>query len=68
VRTILKKVFKTKKNLLLSADEGEKRQVLQEYVDRVVIQPSKGINDFDAEITYRVFSNGAEGILTPVRR
>ncbi|MNW13330.1 hypothetical protein D3C71_2112660 [compost metagenome] len=49
-----------KKNSLLSTDEGVKKQVLQEYVDRVDIQPSKDINRFDVEITYRVFTNGAE--------
>lgn len=64
----IRQIINMKKNLLLSADESEKKQVLQEYVDRVVIQPSKDINCFEAEITYRVFSNGAEGSRTPVRR
>jgi len=65
---IIIKILNDKKNLLLSADEDEKKQVLQEYVDRVVIHPSKDINSYDVEITYRVFSNGGEGIRTPVRR
>lgn len=66
--SLIVQVLNEKKNSLLSADEDEKKQVLQEYVDRVVIQPSKDINRFDAEITYRVFSNGGEGSRTPVRR
>lgn len=66
--SLISQVLNEKKNLLLSADDDEKKQVLQEYVDRVVIQPSKDINRFDVEITYRVFSNGGEGSRTPVRR
>lgn len=66
--SLIVQVLNEKKNSLLSADEDEKKQVLQEYVDRVVIQPSKDINQFDAEITYRVFTNGGEGSRTPVRR
>lgn len=66
--SLIKAILEEKKNSLLSADEDEKKQVLQEYVDRVVIQPSKDINKFDAEITYRVFNNGGEGSRTPVRR
>jgi site-specific DNA recombinase len=65
---IIEKILMNKKNLLLSANEDEQKEVLQEYVDRVVIQPSRDINSFDAEITYRVFTNGAEGSRTPVRR
>ncbi len=61
-------IINAKKNSLLSADEDEKKAVLQEYVDRIVIQPSKDINNFDAEITYRVFNGGAEGSRTPVRK
>jgi len=54
-------IIETKKNLLLAGDDAEQKQVLQEYVDRVVIQPSRDINRFDVEITYRVFNNGGEG-------
>lgn len=61
-------ILNSKKNSLLSASDDEKKQVLQEYVDRVVIQPSKDINSFSTEITYRVFNGGGEGIRTPVRR
>ncbi|MCP1310227.1 zinc ribbon domain-containing protein [Paenibacillus tyrfis] len=61
-------IINDKKHLLLSGEEEDKKQVLQEYVDRVVIQPSTDINQYDAEITYRVFSNGDEGNRTPVRK
>lgn len=64
----IRRVIDIKKNLLLSAEDGEKKQVLQEYVSRIVIQPSKDINRFGAEVTYRVFTNGGEGSRTPVRR
>jgi site-specific DNA recombinase len=66
--SLILKILESKKNSLLSGDKDEKKQVLQEYVDLVVIQPSKDINRFDVEITYRVFSNGGEGSRTPVRR
>lgn len=64
----IRQVIETKKNLLFSDDEAGKKQVLQEFVDRVVIQPSRDIDQYDVEITYRVFTNGAEGSRTPVRR
>ncbi|MGG1879106.1 recombinase family protein [Paenibacillus cisolokensis] len=66
--SLIIKILEEKKTTLLSADEDDKKAVLQEYVDRVVIQPSKDINRFEAEITYRVFNNGGEGSRTPVRR
>jgi len=53
-------LLNAKKDSLLSADDDEKKAVLQEYVGRVVIQPSKDINHFDVEITYRVFNGGGE--------
>lgn len=49
-----------KKDLLQSADDDEKKQVLQEYVDRIVIQSSTDINNYATEITYRVFNGGGE--------
>lgn len=66
--SLILNILNGKKNALLSANEDDKKAVLQEYVDRVVIQPSKDINQFETEITYRVFSNGGEGSRTPVRR
>lgn len=66
--SLIRAILESKKNSLLSDDEDEKKRVLQEYVDRVVVQPSKDINRFDVEITYRVFNNGGEGSRTPVRR
>lgn len=65
---LIMSVINDKKHLLLSGDDEDKKQVLQEYVDRVVIGPSTDINHYDAEITYRVFSDGDEGNRTPVRR
>ncbi|MBW7475912.1 recombinase family protein [Paenibacillus oenotherae] len=56
------KVLENKKNSLNSSDENDKKEVLQEYVDRIVIQSSTDINHYDAEITYRVFNGGGEGI------
>lgn len=53
-------IINSKKNSLLFGDEDEKKVVLQEYVDRIVIQPSKDINRFETEITYRVFNGGGE--------
>lgn len=66
--SLIVSILSSKKNSLLSAGDDEKKQVLQEYVDRVVIQPSRDINSFSTEITYRVFNGGGEGIRTPVRR
>jgi len=54
------KILNEKKDLLHSADEDEKKQVLQEYVDRIVIQSSTDINKYETEITYRVFNGGGE--------
>ncbi|GIP17807.1 resolvase [Paenibacillus montaniterrae] len=55
-------VLTSKKNSLMSADDDDKKAVLQEYVQQVVIQPSTDINNYEAEITYRVFNGGGEGI------
>lgn len=54
--------FTMKIHLLHSADEADKKQVFQEYVDHVVIQPGTDIKRFRAEISYRVLSGGGEGI------
>lgn len=61
-------LLEEKKHLLFSSSDEDKKQVLQEYVDRIVINPSKDINNFDVEITYRVFNGGGEGICTPVSK
>lgn len=58
--SLIVKILEEKKNALLSANEDEKKAVLQEYVDRIIIKPSKDINDFETEITYRVFNYGGE--------
>jgi len=48
------------KKLPPSATEDEKKEVLEEYMDRIVIQPSKEINHFETVITYRVLNDGGE--------
>ncbi|MEI7028421.1 hypothetical protein, partial [Paenibacillus sp. y28] len=67
---LIYQIINDKKHSLMSSDEEDKKQVLQEYVHRIVIQPSKDINNFEVEITYRVFSNGGEPCLckTTIRR
>ncbi|MCY9529140.1 recombinase family protein [Paenibacillus alvei] len=62
------RIIEDKKHLLNTADEQQQKEVLQEYVERITIQPSKDINSYNVDITYRVFSGGGEGIRTPVRR
>lgn len=66
--SLILNVLNSKKNSLLYAEEDEKKQVLQEYVDQVIIQNSRDINNYEVEITYRVFNGGGEGSRTPVRR
>jgi site-specific DNA recombinase len=63
---LIRSIITNKKHLLYSADEADKKQVLQEYVDHVVIQSCNDIDLFNAEITYRVLSGGGEGSRTPV--
>lgn len=58
--SLIVRIMDEKKNALLSADEDEKKAVLQEYVHQVIIKPSSDINDYEAEITYRVFNYGGE--------
>ncbi|NEZ44642.1 recombinase family protein [Paenibacillus alvei] len=62
------RIIEDKKHLLHTADEQQQKEVLQEYVERITIQPSKDINSYNVDITYRVFNGGGEGIRTPVRR
>jgi site-specific DNA recombinase len=58
---IIRNIITNKKHLLHSADDADKKEVLQEFVDRVVIQHSSHLDNFRAEITYRVFKYGDEG-------
>ncbi|ODA41060.1 recombinase family protein [Desulfosporosinus sp. BG] len=53
-------ILRQKKNSLFSVDVAEKKRVLQEYVNRIKINPSDNINTLDAEITYRVFNGGGD--------
>jgi site-specific DNA recombinase len=57
---IIRKIVTNKKHLIHSADDADKKEVLQEFVDQVVVQPSNHLDDFQAEITYRVFRYGGE--------
>lgn len=57
-----------KKDALYSSDENEKKRIIQEYVDKVIINPSDSINTLNVEITYRVFNGGGEGTCTPVSK
>jgi site-specific DNA recombinase len=61
-------IIQEKKRSLFSSNEEDKKQVLQEYVDKITISPSKNINGFDVEIIYRVFNGGGEGTCTPVSK
>lgn len=61
-------ILKRKKDSLFSTDEDEKKKVLQEYVERIIINPSRDINSLDIKITYRVFNGGGEGTCTPVSK
>jgi hypothetical protein len=45
----------SKKHLLHSAVDADLKEVLQEYVQQVVIKPSNDISQFDAEINLQVF-------------
>jgi len=53
-------VLKMKKDSLFSNNEEEKKKVLQEYVNRIIVNPTDNINELDLEITYRVFNGGGE--------
>lgn len=53
-------IMTNKKHLLQSADESDRKEVLQEYVEQVVLQPSNDISHYETEITYRVFHGGGE--------
>ncbi len=61
------KVLEQKKNLLYSGSPEEKKQVLQEYIDSVIILSSTD-HELDFELTVRVFNGGGEGTCTPVSK
>jgi site-specific DNA recombinase len=48
---IILEVLTSKKNALFSFDEEEQKQVIREFVDKVVILPSESIDDFSAGVT-----------------
>jgi site-specific DNA recombinase len=53
------KILHHKRDTLLSASDEDKKSVLQEYVDQIIIKASSDINNFDTEITFRVFKDVA---------
>ena len=61
-------LLEQKKHSLFSDSDEEKKQVLQEFVQEVIILPSRDINNFYVELTCRVFNGGGGGIRTPVRK
>ena len=65
--SILIKVLNAKKDQLLSADDGDRKQVFQEYVDKVVVNKVQD-DEVNIELTVRCFNGGGEGICTPVSK
>ena len=64
---LIRNIITNKKHLLGSADEADQKEVLQEFVDQIVIQPSDHLDNFRTEMTYRVFRYGGElTLLNPV--
>lgn len=49
------------KNTLFTTDESDKKRVLQDVVEKVVVQPSNNIDSFDIEITCRFLSGVESG-------
>lgn len=66
-RRTRKKHPQNEKTLTILPHDHEKKQVLQEFVNTVVVE-SRAIHEFDADLSYRVFNGGGEGSRTPVRR
>ena len=65
--SILIKVLNAKKDQLLSSNDEDRKQVFQEYVDKVVINDSDK-ESANIELTVRCFNGGGEGICTPVSK
>ena len=49
-----------KKNLLFSSNEEDRKQILQEYVDKIIIKHSDD-GGFDINVNVRLFNGGGEG-------
>jgi hypothetical protein len=45
----MRNIVTSKKHLLHSTEDADKKEVLQEYVQQVVIQTSNDLSQFDAE-------------------
>lgn len=59
---IIRNIVTNNKHLLHSVNDADRKEVLQEYVEQVVIQPSNDINHYDVEITYKVLMVEARGV------
>ena len=57
-------MLENKKALLFSTNDEERKQVIQEYVDKVIIKHSDD-GDFNITLSVRVLNGGAKGIRTP---
>jgi site-specific DNA recombinase len=65
--SVIIKVMENKKHLLFSDNAEDRKQVLQEYIDSVVVLHSSD-GGLDVKLTVRVFNGGGEGICTPVSK
>ena len=66
-KSVIIKVLEQKKNLLFSLTEEDKKQVVQEYIDKVVINDSDK-ESANIEVFVSRFDGGGEGICTPVSK
>lgn len=58
----------SKKDALFSLNDEEKKSAVQALIEKVVIMPSKSIDDHSIEISCRFFNGGGDGSRTRVRR
>ena len=61
-------ILNKKKSLLLSEGEEERKQAVQEFIEKVIVLYDEPNNQFDLSIKVRLFTGGGEGNRTPVRR
>ncbi|QNB46851.1 recombinase family protein [Thermanaerosceptrum fracticalcis] len=53
-------VMENKKDLLFSDNDEDRKQIIQEFVDKVIVKHSDG-GEFDITLNVRVFNGGGEG-------
>lgn len=61
------RILEEKKNLLFSSTDEDNKQVMQEYVVKVIVHDSDG-GDSHIEVFVRCFNGGGEGTCTPVSK